>query len=549
MPQVLDKLSLYFHSVRYLKPIQVWSRVRNLIRTVRPELTPAPPTRSQAGTWTAGVRRPARMVGPDRFRFLNITRNMPDASDWNRPDVDKLWLYNLHYFDDLNAEGRDDRKAWHNPLIDRWIDQNRPGEGNGWEPYPVSLRIVNWIRYCLESGQSADRWMQSLAVQARWLSRQVEWHLLGNHLLANAKALLFAGLYFDGPEATSWKDEGARILAAQLGEQVLEDGGHFELSPMYHGIILEDILDLLNLARTYPDVLPGNLVGRFSKVAGRMISWLRAMTHPDGEIALFNDAAFGISGSPRDLVGYAARLGCNLPVETPAVDFRQESGYVRVASPDMVALLDAGRIGPDYLPGHSHADSLTFEMSVFGQRVVVDSGTSCYGTGSERLRQRGTAAHNTVEIDARDSSEVWSGFRVARRAFPGPVSCRDDGPEKIEVQASHNGYRRLPGRPVHNRIWQAVPKRFTVKDSIDGDFRQARAMIHLHPDVRAASAGAGGSVILSLAGGKEIRMAVRGGALRLVETTWHPEFGLNVNSTGLLIEFQGSELVTEFSWR
>ncbi len=549
MPQLTDKLHLYFHSVRYLRPIQVYSRIWNRFRRVRPDFSAAPPARLQKGAWATGVRRPARMVGPDRFRFLNYTRSMPDARDWNHPDVEKLWLYNLHYFDDLNAEGRDDRTVWHRSLIDRWIEDNRPGEGNGWEPYPVSLRIVNWIRYCLEGHEPAEHWTHSLAVQARWLRRKVEWHLLGNHLMANAKALLFAGLYFDGPEAVSWREEAVHILESQLGEQVLEDGGHFELSPMYHGIVLEDILDILNLAQTYPGVLPGDLVRRFSTLAGRMVSWLSAMIHPDGEISLFNDAAFGISGSPGELNGYAVRLGCEPASDPPAVDFREASGYIRLVSGDMVSLLDVGRIGPDYLPGHAHADSLTFEMSLFGQRVVVDSGTSCYGTGVERLRQRGTAAHNTVEIDGDDSSEVWSGFRVARRALPGPVSCREEGPETVEVQASHDGYSRLPGQPVHFRTWRAGPARFTVTDRIDGKFRQARAMLHLHPAVRATLHGEEGRVILLLDGGQEIRLSVHGAAPRLVETTWHPEFGLSVPATAVMIEFQGPDIVTEFSWR
>lgn len=549
MPRLLEKLPLYFHSIRYLKPVQVFSRARNLMRTVRPDLSPAPPLRSMEGEWSIGVQRPARMVGPDRFRFLNQTREMSDAFDWNHPDVDKLWLYNLHYFDDLNAEGRDERKAWHRPLFDRWIEQNRPGEGDGWEPYPVSLRIVNWIRYCLEVGPPAAHWIESLAVQARWLKKHVEWHLLGNHLFANAKALLFAGLYFNGPEADSWMDEGVRILQSQLGEQLLEDGGHFELSPMYHSIILEDVLDIVNLSHAFPGVLHGELVRLCLDHAGRMVSWLGAMVHPDGEIALLNDAAFGISASPRGLNAYAERLGCQVPDRPAVVDYLEASGYIRLESGEMTALLDVGRIGPDYLPGHAHADSLSFEMSLYGQRVVVDSGTSCYGTGPERLRQRGTAAHNTVEIDRLDSSEVWSGFRVARRAFPGPVSCREDSSGIVEVQASHDGYSRLPGRPVHHRVWRTGPGRFTVTDRIEGMFRQARATFHLHPEVRTARSGEGQEVILSLAGGREARIAVSGGSCRMLEMTWHPEFGLSVPARGLVIDFNGPELETVFSWR
>ncbi len=151
--------------------------------------------------------------------------------------------------------------------------------------------------------------------------------------------------------------------------------------------------------------------------------------------------------------------------------------------------------------------------------------------------------------DAADSSEVWSGFRVARRAHPGPVSCREDDSGCVEVNGSHDGYRRLEGKPVHRRAFRSVPERFTVTDHIEGEFRQARAMFHLHPNVRAACLEEGGGAVLSLAGDREIRITVAGGECRLVETTWHPEFGVSLPSTGLLVRLTGPELVTDFSWR
>src|SRR5690606_4780416 len=109
-------------------------------------------------------------------------------------------------------------------------------------------------------------------------------------------------------------------------------------------------------------------------------------------------------------------------------------------------------VGPDYLPGHAHADTLSFELSLFGQRVLVNSGTSCYGHGSERIRQRGTTAHNTVVVDGADSSEVWSGFRVARRARAINPEVHDH--QGLEASCSHDGYHRLPGRVTHHRRWR-----------------------------------------------------------------------------------------------
>src|SRR5438270_568337 len=83
------------------------------------------------------------------------------------PDAAKLWLYNLHYFDDLRAEGATDRLPWQRDLIARWIVENPPAAGNGWEPYPASLRIVNWIAWALAGNDLGAAALQSLAVQVR----------------------------------------------------------------------------------------------------------------------------------------------------------------------------------------------------------------------------------------------------------------------------------------------------------------------------------------------------------------------------------------------
>src|SRR5262249_17076636 len=134
--------------------------------------------------------------------------HITDRAAWNDPSLDRLWLYNLHYFDDLNAENCGARRDWHRALIERWIHENPPGTGTGWEPYPTSLRIVNWIKWSLSGNLLSEMVLDSISLQASWLAQRLEWHLLGNHLFANAKALVFAGLFFDGILAGEWLDRG-----------------------------------------------------------------------------------------------------------------------------------------------------------------------------------------------------------------------------------------------------------------------------------------------------------------------------------------------------
>jgi uncharacterized heparinase superfamily protein len=417
---ILKKLKYLFHTLRHLRPIQIYGRLWFKLYHPAPDFRPAPLLRPRYGKWCEPAHREPSLSSPTHFHFLNETHELTNSQAWNHPAWEKLWLYNLHYFDDLNAKGATERTLWHRSLIERWARENPPAHGNGWEPYPLSLRIVNWIKWALRGNELMASWIHSLAIQVRYLYQRLEIHLLGNHLFANAKALIFAGLFFQGAEADKWLRKGLQLLHRELPEQILADGGHFERSPMYHSIILEDLLDLINLLKgvtlerhSMHSFAPRGNEEYWQDTAQGMLQWLKALCHPDGQIAFFNDAAFEIAPSPQELEAYAQRLGVSAVNKADLND----SGYMRLQKGAAVALLDVGEIGPDYLPGHAHADTLSFELSLFNERFLVNSGTSCYGISPERLRQRASAAHNTLVINGQNSSEVWGSFRVARRSY------------------------------------------------------------------------------------------------------------------------------------
>lgn len=537
------KALLYLNTIRYLRPAQIFGRLRFRLYRPRPNLEAPPSHRAVVEVWAVPCVRRQSMLADDTFIFLNETRTAATRAAWNDPSIEKLWLYNLHYFDDLNAEGAADRRAWHERLIERWIEENPPGYGNGWEPYPSSLRIVNWIKYALSGGVLSPRATASLAVQVRFLSGRLEFHLLGNHLLANAKALVFAGAFFEGREAEAWLSKGLAILRREIPEQILADGGHFELSPMYHGIILEDLLDIENIGKTYR---LESIVG--TETIDKMRSWLAAMSHPDGEIAFFNDAAFGIAPNFAELNEYAIRLKYAVQKALPAdgVLRLSESGYIRLQRGAAVLLLDVAPIGPSYLPGHAHADTLSFELSLLGHRVMVNSGTSCYGRGAERQRQRGTAAHNTLAIDGQDSSEVWGGFRVARRAQVRSLEVAETA-GGARVMASHDGYRRLPGRNLHQRSWLIGDGSLAVEDEVSGTFDHAEIRFHLHPEIAVLKVNIG-QVTLRLPEGKMVEVVIQGGGLLVEQSTWHPRFGVAMPTSCLVAELTGPRIRTLIRW-
>lgn len=546
----MTALSNYWYTLRYLKPVQLFGRFWFKYFRPRVDLQPSPAVRQNSDTWVQPICRPASMRAPDEFCFLNETHKLIPG-DWDNPERGKLWRYNLHYFDFLNAGDSQKYPDWHQDLLHQWVRENPAALGTGWEPYPTSLRIVNWIKWALNGNNLSPDCVTSLAVQVRWLSRRLEYHILGNHLFSNAKALVFAGAFFTGPEAERWLTQGMKILAREIPEQILSDGGHFERSTMYHALALEDMLDLVNISRCQPVPFLSwqEFVRSWAKVVTRMSNWLLLMLHPDGEISFFNDATMGIAPLPSDILAYGQRLGiCVNRPEQESLSVLKESGYLRVESDDGIYLIDVAPVGPDYLPGHAHADSLCFEGSVFGRRVFVNSGISCYGNNPERLRQRGTPAHNTVVIDCQNSSEVWGSFRVARRAYPRLHEIIDDG-GRVEISASHDGYKRLGGHNTHRRKWAFSAGRLVVTDRIEGKFSRAEARFHIHPDIAIDTRYLDrGQVELTLSQKEKIEFFVEGGNVRMESTSWHPGFGISLSNQCLVVTFIQAEVTTSISW-
>jgi hypothetical protein len=480
------------------------------------------------------------MLETGAFCFVNVTCPPSEAIPWSSEGFTRLWLYNLNYFDFLNADLRAPQHRFHLrralDVAQDWCAQNTSGREVGWEPFPLSLRIVNWLKFLIRNAQRAEAlgegktiqaMLTSLRIQTLALEGRLEKHLLANHLLKNIKALMFAGALLDAPESSRWWSKGEELLGRELGEQVLPDGGHFERSPMYHTEVLEDFLDLYALAEACRR--RGGCAPKLSQAVTRMANFLCCMMHPDGDIPLLNDAAFGVARPAGDLL---RRAGLSLEVSSsscPEVTILPETGYGVVRDPgsESCLIFDCGPLGPDYQPGHGHCDVLSYELSLQGWRVVVDTGVSTYEPCTERHYERSTTAHNTLRIDGEEQAEIWATFRVGRR----PRVGRLEGGEIRDfhfVRGAHYAYQARG--VVHSRMIVLTPRKcWVVIDSLSGKGSHlVESFIHFHPAV-----------------GVEVLNNPASDDLGTVDTCWAIRFG---EEHYLLTTLGSGEVVAQQSW-
>lgn len=522
---MVKKIVRLYHTVKYLKLKQIFWRIFKVLPRFISELNFYPKINfnQQPNDF---IQRKLITSDFTYFTFLNETYNLSEVG-WDNNNISKLWRYNLHYFDYLLQDKNvsNIQIKCQIDLIENWISNNAFGKGTAWEPYPTSVRIINWIKWHKLCSGLTQRAKLSLWNQTRWLAARPEYHLMGNHLFLNAKALFFSTALFQLNENNKIYKTAISILDNELDEQFLNDGAHFELSPMYHSLAMEDLIDLLSISKDLPLTFPKEKI-RIKFLKG--MEWLKTMIYNNEELSHFNDCANGIAPKYSELKSYANNLGFDLSSQKKNnLYYHAASGFIVFHDNISHLIADVGQIGPVYLPGHAHADTLSFEIAISGQRIIVNSGTSVYGISLERLRQRGTKAHSTIEIDDQNSSEVWSGFRVARRALPFNIEISPETLQKnnVNFNASHDGYKRLKHNPIHKRTWIFNKKEWFIEDEISGKNNYIISRYYLHPDLHIKDICNGyvvsnnNSTLASITFLNETN-------IELIDSTYHDEFGV-----------------------
>lgn len=439
-----SKLGLYTRTVLGLMPSQIRSRLRRMVNLDTPlpgatvnEVLAGLPSRLSAVPELDFdpvflARYDCEGILSDRVEILHHAEDVDWSSSWFGPHVSRLWSFNLHYFEYLlpllhkTVEGCGARyveKA--NDIVRSWIVScPRSAGGDAWHPYTISVRVTNWLAFIAEGGDlvaSDTSFMEeldlALAAQYAYLSRHLETDLMANHYFENLKALVLLAVYFEDEAVL---EVALDLLEGQVGEQVLADGMHFELSPMYHKIVLEGLLRVIATLQVIGIERPV-----LEDAARKMCDALYSLERNTNRTPLFNDSGDNVAKSCDALLACAKRLLNYKPIASLDLSV---SGYHIIERDCPIGkvklILDAGLPGPRYAPGHAHCDALSFELFINGIPAVVNSGTYAY---QDPLRSwfRGSAAHNGVWCEGVEQSEMWGEHRMARNASARLVSRVD----------------------------------------------------------------------------------------------------------------------------
>lgn len=549
---MIQHVVLYYNTIKFLTPIQVAYRIRHAIKRIlyksfsrylRWRYDKIVTKAGRLETSALDIEASSFLFATDKkqhlyivekeqlvyqFQLRNRKVTFEGEIDWHTDALDRLRRFDLHSFGYLMPfiqsrvgllDGTetvhyniptvsDKTRATYEMfkrLISHWIEHNPLGHGDGWDAYPVSERIVNWVKaFCaFENSIRIDEdfqqvFLKSLFKQALFLERNLEYHIGGNHLIKNAKALVATGLFFRNAMAKSWLRKGMLVLWKELREQILADGGHYERSPMYHILVLQDYLEcviFLNKAGiAVPDWVKATLE--------RSINFLENILHPDGEIPLFNDSAFGIAGNPQVILSAGRKILADLhkeeapqavkrvtsddhsPLHHSPLTTLFASGYfvMRDAENQRFMIIDGGKLCPDHLPPHAHSDLLSYELSLGEHRMIVDSGVSEYQAGQWRQYSRSTRAHNTLMVDKVEQAEAWGSFRLGRRAYPIEVNWIETD-DVVLFEGAHDGYAQM-GIIPKRRVFFIQQDFWLVFDEIEGSGEHlVESFIHFHPEV------------------------------------------------------------------
>lgn len=246
----------------------------------------------------------------------------------------------------------------------------------------------------------------------------------GNHLLFQAQRMLYAGTFFpEFKRARIWRESGMSIMNEEIGKQVYEDGGHYELCPHYHLATINIFIKALNVATLngFRHEFPQSYIDTIEK----MIMMHADISYPDYTHPYFSDArSLKKSDMLRNYRNWSRLFPENQAIRYWATEGREgalpnhlSKGYLNTGfftfrnswkNDCLQMVVKAGP--PAYW--HNQPDNGTFEIWYNGKPLFQDSGAYVYGGGEEIMQWRNwfrrTASHNTMTFADRDLERMDS---------------------------------------------------------------------------------------------------------------------------------------------
>ncbi len=456
----------------------------------------------------AGARGGEAAAGTPRPAFV-----------WAPAGTDVTWRAALHSFawlKDMRIVGGEPPRLWARAMVADWIAQHGKWSALPWRADVTATRLCGWMSMAdfLLTGADADftaRFHDSLARQARHLQRAAPGDLTGSRLLGAVKGLIYAAACLSLGDKRMAR--ATHLLERELRAQVLGDGGHVERSPRRQLSVLRDLVDMRATLAAAQWEIPDALQAAID----RMAPMLRFFRHGDGALALFNDSIESESWLVDLVLTQADAKGKPL-ASAP------HSAFERVAANRTLLLVDVGAPPAPGYEAHCFAGTLSFEMSVGKERLIVNGGASIGGSPTWRRAMQSTLAHSTLTIADTNSTDIFDddgwfgaparplGRIIGRR--PERVACRrDEADGAAWLEGSHDGYLK-PFGLVHRRRLYLSPNGDDLRGEDILSLPEGAAQVrpeslgkpftirfHLHPTVRASLVQDGAAILLRLSGG------------------------------------------------
>ncbi len=470
---------------------------------------PALPVRDP---WPGDATRGARLLKGELETAGSLRPIRPGFwADLSGPAAPRAAAHSFGWLRDLRALGTDAARLRARALVTDWIASGS-ADPLSHRPDVTGARITAWLaHYDFFAASADDAFRQKLMVRlvsdARGLAAALPAEELDARALTALKGLIAASVAL--PEHTAFLTRALRFLPQEIGRQVLPDGCHAERSPAAQLAALQDLTEiraLLHAAQAQP---PAAL----SSAIERMAPGLRVMRHGDGGLALFNGAREETASLVELALTQAGRGGRG-PSSLP------DGGFQRLQAGRSVLIVDCGPPPPAGIDRFAHAGTLSFELSVGRDRMIVNGGAAPAGHPEWSDAMRATAAHSTLTIADVSSSELK----------PDGLGRR---PERVEVQrqeangahwleASHDGWRR-PFGAIHRRRLYVAESGDDVRgeDAVEAATPQPYVVrFHLHPTVNASLQQDGEAVLLRLPSGGGWRLRADGARVALEESVY-----------------------------